>query len=302
MKRPGASRVLMLVLCAMTVALSLAYVALHRSIIGLAVIQFSAPGLLSPHLLAYNLRRGSDLLKRETLALLQIRADYRWNREAVALLESENRDVWLGAAAYLGNGGRQEAIPHLIKALLYDSIGLRADLARLLERLTGMNHGEDFSAWHDWWISQHGGSFDFFTDSPLPGGIFFRVMGYGRYELNTALEAAAEPTTNDLRLLEQTDSLPASTGALFGAHFVYYASSPAETQRLFTARFVPETRFAGGVEPTSSVFEATNGEPIWVGFSPDTEHDIAVYRTTRMEVWSGDVLMTSLTFRLVGDP
>jgi hypothetical protein len=88
------------------------------------------------------------------LSTLRERNDPAGVNRAVELLGSSDDFVWLNAALYVGECGRQEAVPFLIKALRHYVWRTDEEALSLLRQLTGEDFGSDFPAWQQWWLSR----------------------------------------------------------------------------------------------------------------------------------------------------
>lgn len=69
------------------------------------------------------------------------------------LLESEDDEVWITAAAYLGSLGKREAVPYLIKALAYPDSEPHPYAADFLREITAESYGENYGRWAAWYRS-----------------------------------------------------------------------------------------------------------------------------------------------------
>ena len=75
-------------------------------------------------------------------------------KEGLRDLSSDDPYTWLNAASYLGSFGRTEAIPYLIKALRHTAWRSDEERVEQLRKLTGKSFGNNFEAWHEWYISE----------------------------------------------------------------------------------------------------------------------------------------------------
>ena len=107
---------------------------------------------------------------RESLAVLEDRADPAGISRAQPLLDSDDPYVWLNAALYIGSFGRAEAVPYLIKGLRHRAWQAHAECAADLAAITHQHFGTSFPKWREWWLTTHrSAKFDF--DSNLGGGV-----------------------------------------------------------------------------------------------------------------------------------
>jgi hypothetical protein len=155
------------VVAGMAIAALVLIFALWRAVtaseMGITILSRS-PLLPSSRLVA-NLASNDPDTVRESLAVLNDRADPSGVQAAIPLLKSRDPYVWFNAALYLGAMRRQEAVPYLIKGLRHPAWRAHQDSANRLTAITGQNFGTDFEKWREWWEkSNPGATFDFDSD------------------------------------------------------------------------------------------------------------------------------------------
>jgi hypothetical protein len=113
------------------------------------------PGVVPSSDWARNLNSSDTDLVRESLYFLTKRKNPVAVFRAIELLTHPDDYVWLNAALYLGACNRQEAVPHLIKALRHTAHRADVETAQYLRTLTGADFGTDFARWQQWWLTGH---------------------------------------------------------------------------------------------------------------------------------------------------
>jgi hypothetical protein len=90
-----------------------------------------------------------------SLVILKDRHDPSGLDKAENLVKSDNPQIWINAAIYLGAMGRPEAEPFLIKALPQADLDEGIQIVQELTQLTGKPFGNDARAWVLWWQTSH---------------------------------------------------------------------------------------------------------------------------------------------------
>ncbi|MGA2439671.1 MAG: HEAT repeat domain-containing protein [Tepidisphaeraceae bacterium] len=86
-----------------------------------------------------------------SLVILKDRHDPAGIAKAEALLKSDDEQIRMNAARYLGAMGKPEAVPYLIQALSLADTDQALEMLDELTHLTGKPFGNDAKAWTDWW-------------------------------------------------------------------------------------------------------------------------------------------------------
>ncbi len=89
------------------------------------------------------------------LVILKDRNDPAGVDKAENLIESDNPQIWINAAIYLGALGKSDAVPYLVKALPQADLDQGIQIVQQLKQFTGMPFGNDVNAWESWWKSAH---------------------------------------------------------------------------------------------------------------------------------------------------
>lgn len=89
------------------------------------------------------------------LVILKDRADPAGVDKAENLVKSDNPQIWINAAIYLGTLGKSDAVPYLVKALPQADLDQGIQIVQQLKQFTGMPFGNDVNAWQTWWKTTH---------------------------------------------------------------------------------------------------------------------------------------------------
>jgi hypothetical protein len=89
------------------------------------------------------------------LVILKDRDDPAGIDKTETLVKSDNPQIWINAAIYLGAMGKPESLPYLIKALLQADLDQGIQIVQQLKQFTGKPFENDVNAWESWWSSEH---------------------------------------------------------------------------------------------------------------------------------------------------
>lgn len=89
------------------------------------------------------------------LVILKDRNDPAGIDKTENLVQSDNPQISINAAIYLGAMGKPEALPYLFKALPQADLDQGIQIVQQLKRFTGKPFGNDVIAWENWWKTQH---------------------------------------------------------------------------------------------------------------------------------------------------
>jgi len=144
-------------------------------VIGMIIIAVGLSAVLSYFMHARSVELVHDLdspdagVVSDSLIVMNQRHDPEGMDKAASLLKSDNADVWINAAIYLGGMEKGISVPYLIKAMGNVEDDRKNEIISDLTAITGQSLGGDAKAWRDWWISQHPtGSFLFNASQTLP--------------------------------------------------------------------------------------------------------------------------------------
>ncbi len=91
----------------------------------------------------------------DSLIDLKDRSNPAGVNKATTLLNSDNPDVRLNAALYLGSLGKPNSVPYLIEALGDVKDDQKDEIVSDLTQITGKSFGRNESAWENWWANTH---------------------------------------------------------------------------------------------------------------------------------------------------
>jgi HEAT repeat protein len=89
------------------------------------------------------------------LVILKDRNDPAGIDKAENLVKSDNPQIWINAAVYLGAIGKSDAVPYLVRALTQADLDQGIQIVQQLKQFTGMPFGNDVNAWEGWWNRTH---------------------------------------------------------------------------------------------------------------------------------------------------
>jgi len=89
------------------------------------------------------------------LVILKDRNDPAGVDKAENLVKSDNPQIWINAAVYLGAIGKSDAVPYLVKALPQADLDQGIQIVQQLKQFTGMPFGNDVNGWENWWKNVH---------------------------------------------------------------------------------------------------------------------------------------------------
>jgi HEAT repeats len=119
--------------------------------------------------LARSLDSTDTSVVNDSLILLTSRRDPEGIDKAGALLKSNDAEVRINAAIYLGIMEKESSVPYLIKAMGDVEDDRKNEIVSELTAITGQSFGGDAKAWRNWWVAQHPtGSFLFDPPQTLP--------------------------------------------------------------------------------------------------------------------------------------
>ncbi len=118
--------------------------------------------------LARDLDSPDPSVVNDGLIALKDRGDPAGMDKATALLKSDNTDTRIDAAIYLGELGKKDSVPYLIKAMREVEDDRKDEIVSELTSITGQSFGRNANGWRDWWLGQHPGSFLFNAPQTLP--------------------------------------------------------------------------------------------------------------------------------------
>jgi hypothetical protein len=90
-----------------------------------------------------------------SLVIITDRHDSAGIDKAETLIKSDNPIIWINAAIYLGEMGKSEALPYLIKAFPQADLDQGIQIVQELTQLTGQPFGNDVKGWQNWWRTAH---------------------------------------------------------------------------------------------------------------------------------------------------
>ncbi|HEX4054000.1 MAG TPA: HEAT repeat domain-containing protein [Tepidisphaeraceae bacterium] len=131
------------------------------TVILLAVGAIVIAGALSylMHLRSVELARTLDsadpTIVIDGLTALTDRGDPAGIEKATMLLKSDNQDVRLNAALYLGKLGKSDSVPYLIDEMSDVEDYRQNEIISDLMEITGKSFGQNVAAWRSWWVSTH---------------------------------------------------------------------------------------------------------------------------------------------------
>ena len=125
-------------------------------VIGMVVIMIVGSALLTWAMHVPTARHLHDLDSTDpnivsySLVILKDRHDPAGIAKAETLLKSDDAQIRMNAARYLGAMGKPEAVPYLIQALSLADTDQALEMMDELTHLTGKPFGNDANAWTDW--------------------------------------------------------------------------------------------------------------------------------------------------------
>ncbi len=118
--------------------------------------------------LAHQLDSADSSIVNDGLIALKDRVDPAGMNKAAALLKSDDTDIRINAAIYLGALGKKDSVPYLIEAMREVEDDRKDEIVSELASITGESFGRNANGWRDWWLGQHPGSFLFNAPQTLP--------------------------------------------------------------------------------------------------------------------------------------
>jgi hypothetical protein len=118
--------------------------------------------------LARELDSADPSVVNDGLIALKDRVDPAGMVKAGAMLKSDDADIRINAAIYLGALGKKDSVPYLIEAMRHVEDDRKDEIVSELSSITGESFGRNANGWRDWWLGQHPGSFLFNAPQTLP--------------------------------------------------------------------------------------------------------------------------------------
>jgi hypothetical protein len=116
------------------------------------VIEMNAPGLIRLESWLECLEADPTSHGYSIYGFLEERKTEKGIELALEHIYSDDPYLWLNAATYLGSMHRKEAVPLLIKSIRHTAHKSRDERIELLNALTGLNHGDEFEVWKEWYM------------------------------------------------------------------------------------------------------------------------------------------------------
>jgi hypothetical protein len=118
------------------------------------LIEHEAPGFISAKSWKYCVEHPDQFDAYSSYDVLSKRKDPIAKEIAEKQLSSSDDYLWLNAAIYLGSIGDTSSVPYLIKALRHTAWRSQPEYITYLKTMTGMNFGDHFDLWKDWYLGQ----------------------------------------------------------------------------------------------------------------------------------------------------